>query len=201
MTWSLPIVQFRLSTRGPKVYTLGVQQPFPLGHGVPPRQVCPCPRNAEGGLGRIRCLGAVCKAFLWSAPANPTISLISILGSDLLLANFSFQQQSQNCQKGSNISAFYFLVGTQGGRKYEGFKNRKFQGWGKVHILAYSSDWLARVPDQKAPSVTPALTMSLPLGQDVCTSSHRQWDQTSSGTDHKRMVQTSLAIPSGKPFF
>lgn len=92
VSFLLLIVQRQnVNTQGAEVYILGVQESYPLDTESSFLQGCSSPRNVEGGPGRIRCLGIVCKASFWSAPANSTASLISTLGSDVLLLNFSFQ--------------------------------------------------------------------------------------------------------------
>lgn len=51
-------------------------------------------------------------------------------------------------------------------------QNQKLQGQRKIHILV--DGWPACVPDQKAPNMINALTISLPLCEGVSASTHRQ---------------------------
>lgn len=66
------------------------RNPFLWSQGSPLSPSLPLPQEGWGPTVQDWCLGTVCKASLWSAPAYSTASLTSIFSSDVLLWNFSF---------------------------------------------------------------------------------------------------------------
>lgn len=143
-----------------EVYISGAPEPFPsecwLLHPKIPSCLLPAPLPTAGmwrvswaGMGA---LGIPGEASLLSAPANFTASLISIWGSDVLLWNFPFSKESQNCQKESNSSAFDFLIRAQERKDARGFK-KKSTGARKVHtwLLAGHWAWAKKHPQLRCP--------------------------------------------------
>lgn len=92
VSFLLPIVQRHVvvDTSDKGVPFRCPRNPFLWSKGSPLPPSLPLPQECWGRTVQHWCLGTVCKASLWSAPAYSTASLISIFSSDVLLWNFSF---------------------------------------------------------------------------------------------------------------